>query len=83
MLVNRYLDWTESLKPNWVGFVLFFVFVTIVTAVLVLLLAVLCAFVELAFVTNPAMTLTTSIAIPVVVVLYALYLAIFKQGENK
>jgi hypothetical protein len=82
-MLDRYLDWITSLEPNWVGFVLFFVFVTILTAVLVLLLAVLCAFVELAFVTNLAMALTTSIAIPVVIILYALYLAIFKQGVNK
>jgi hypothetical protein len=75
-MLDRYLDWITSLEPNWVGVVLF-----VVPALIALLILIL--FLALAITSNPVITLTTSALLVISITLYALYLAIFKQGVNK
>jgi hypothetical protein len=75
-MLDRYLDWITSLEPNWVGVVLF-----VVPALISLL--ILSLFLALAVTSNPVITLTTIALLVISITLYALYLAIFKQGVNK
>ena len=63
--VDKYLDWTYGLKPIWVGFAMFFLFIAVVTTVGITLAALLLAL------TNGWILL----AIPAFLV-YAVYLAL-------
>ena len=71
-MVTKFTDWCLCLKPKWVGYVL------CLTVVFISLLLVWGVTVFLLIVTNDYVLLVFFLP-----VLYAIYLAIFKQGDHK